>query len=80
MNIKVLFFGITKDLTGTSETSVSLTNEATVKDFKEILNREFGNLSNIDSYAIAVNETYAKEDTVLRSNDIVAIIPPVSGG
>ncbi len=80
MNIKVLFFGITKDLTGTSETSVSLTNEATVKDFKEILNKKFGKLSNIDSYAIAVNEAYAKEDTVLRSNDIVAIIPPVSGG
>lgn len=80
MNIKVLFFGITKDLTGTSETSVSLTNEATIKDFKEILNKKFGNLSNIDSYAIAVNEAYANEDTILHSNDIVAIIPPVSGG
>ena len=35
---------------------------------------------NIDSYAIAVNEEYAVEHLVLKENDVVAIIPPVSGG
>ena len=37
-------------------------------------------LKNMASYAIAVNESYAVNDLVLNENDIVAIIPPVSGG
>ena len=40
----------------------------------------FPQLKNINTYAVAVNEIYATDDVVLKENDIVAIIPPVSGG
>ena len=36
--------------------------------------------SEMDSFAIAVNESYAEQGLVLSDNDVVAIIPPVSGG
>jgi molybdopterin converting factor small subunit len=37
-------------------------------------------LSEINSYAIAINESYAVNETILKENDLIAIIPPVSGG
>ena len=41
---------------------------------------KFSTLEQIDSYAIAVNEEYAEGEIVLKESDVVAIIPPVSGG
>lgn len=37
-------------------------------------------LNNLDYAMIAVNEEYSQEDTVVKSGDVVAFIPPVSGG
>lgn len=80
MKINILFFGITTDLVETSSIELELTNSSSVADFKLVLTEKYPKLSNIDSYAIAVNETYATEETILKENDVVAIIPPVSGG
>jgi molybdopterin converting factor small subunit len=33
-----------------------------------------------DSIAVAVNQEYAKAGDVLREGDVVALLPPVSGG
>ena len=41
---------------------------------------KYPQLENINSYAIAVNESYATDEIVLKENDVVAVIPPVSGG
>jgi molybdopterin converting factor subunit 1 len=80
MKIQVLLFGIVTDLLGTSSFVAEVSNRISVKDFKEQLKQQYTNLKHLDSYAIAVNETYATQETVLQENDIVAIIPPVSGG
>jgi molybdopterin synthase sulfur carrier subunit len=32
------------------------------------------------SLMVAVNEEYASDDTALKDQDIVAFLPPVSGG
>ncbi|MGN7310206.1 MoaD/ThiS family protein [Alkalicoccobacillus gibsonii] len=34
----------------------------------------------LDSVMIAVNEEYANLDTMVKPGDIIALIPPVSGG
>ena len=47
---------------------------------KEKLLQKYPQLENIHSYAIAVNENYASEETTLKEKDVIAIIPPVSGG
>jgi len=80
MIIKTLFFGITKDLIGASELKIDVAENSSVKDFETILKNEFSTLENLNSYAIAVNEAYANDDLILKTGDVVAIIPPVSGG
>ena len=80
MNIKILFFGITADLIGESELDLVVSSSISIGAFKAVLKEKYPPLKNIDSYAIAVNEAYAEDALLLKSNDVVAIIPPVSGG
>jgi molybdopterin synthase sulfur carrier subunit len=80
MVLEVLFFGISSDLVGEKNISFSLSQNSSVLYFKEQLQRQYPKLSQINSYAIAVNKNYATNETLLKENDVVAIIPPVSGG
>ena len=80
MKITVLFFGITTDLVGENSISMGLQKPISVSELKTQLKNDFLNLKNINDFAIAVNEEYANDTLVLKENDVVAIIPPVSGG
>ncbi|MFD2567183.1 MoaD/ThiS family protein [Pseudotenacibaculum haliotis] len=80
MKLKVLLFGISTDLTGENTLDLELNKNASVADFKDTLQRQYPKLTQLNSYAIAVNESYANDDTQLHENDTVAVIPPVSGG
>ena len=80
MKIIILFFGITADLIGKTELDIALEDSITVGAFKFILKEKYPQLKNINSYAIAVNEVYAKDSIILKEGDVIAIIPPVSGG
>lgn len=80
MKIQLLFFGITTDLVGKSTLNFEATENISIKELKATLMAEFSSLKNISDFAIAVNETYAEDSQLLQNNDIVAIIPPVSGG
>ena len=80
MTIKVLLFGITTDLLGTSNLDLEIPVNSSIADFKQNLLAKYPVLENINSYAIAVNESYASDTDIIKENDVVAIIPPVSGG
>lgn len=80
MKINTLFFGITTDLVGDSQLQIEVPKSTSIKEFKAILKQTFTQLANINTYAIAVNEEYATDDFLLKETDVVAIIPPVSGG
>ena len=80
MKIEALFFGMSRDLVGQSPITFELDAGLTVKMFREILVKNYPRLSEIDSFAIAVNESYAEDTLFLTDKDTVAIIPPVSGG
>jgi len=80
MNINILFFGITSDFVGKSKLNYTIDQKSTVKNLKKELTNLYPNLSNIKEFAIAVNEEYAEDDLILNDGDVVAIIPPVSGG
>ncbi len=80
MKIEALFFGMSRDLAGKSPITFELDEGVTVKIFREILLKNYPLFSELDSFAIAVNEFYAEDDFVLSDKDTVAIIPPVSGG
>ncbi|ADV50023.1 MoaD/ThiS family protein [Cellulophaga sp. E16_2] len=80
--MKVLLFGIAKDIIGASEYEVPTQPKppSTVKELKDVLVVLFPEFSKLSSFAIAVNSEYAGEEVFLHLNDEIAIIPPVSGG
>ncbi|MCH3881090.1 MULTISPECIES: MoaD/ThiS family protein [Tenacibaculum] len=80
MKIKILLFGITSDLLETSSLDFEVDTNSSVADLKSALLVKYPQLKNINSYAIAVNESYADSTLILQENDVIAIIPPVSGG
>ncbi|QIY90233.1 molybdopterin converting factor subunit 1 [Chryseobacterium gallinarum] len=80
MKLKILAFGITKDIFGTSQQEITIKDAITVQQLKSILEEEFPELKKLTSYFIAVNEEYAEEDQMITETDEIAIIPPVSGG
>ena len=80
MKIKLLLFGITRDLLNANELSFEVLENINVGDLKKELRSKYPQVKNISSYAIAINESYANDNVKLREKDVVAIIPPVSGG
>ena len=81
MRVRVLFFGMLKDLAGGSGDSVDLPEGALVRDVLDHYEKRIPGLSkSLPSLAVAVNQQYAGPETQLKSNDEVALLPPVSGG
>ena len=80
MEIQLLFFGITTDIVGANVLNYNLEENATVAVLKEQLIANYSELKNINDFAIAINEAYADDTKIINKNDVVAIIPPVSGG
>lgn len=80
MQIQVLLFGIVADLVGESTIEMELSESTSIKNFKEELIIRFPQLKNYATYAVAVNENYAQNEVLLKELDVVAVIPPVSGG
>lgn len=74
---KVLFFAHLRDAVGEESVSVDLTGK-TVAEAKAILCEQHG--VNLETVMTAVNEEFASDEDVLHDGDVVAFIPPVSGG
>ncbi|MCO4818895.1 MAG: molybdopterin converting factor subunit 1 [Bacteroidetes bacterium] len=78
--MKVLIFGAARDIIGKRELDFPLPTNPSVKSFRENIFKEFPELKKLNALAFAVNEEYANDDDVLKNQDVVALIPPVSGG
>lgn len=51
----------------------------TVAELKEVLVKKY-NIAILNEIMVAINEEYANEDNIIQTGDVVAMIPPVSGG
>ena len=81
MRVRVLFFGMLKDLAEKSGETLDLPLGATVGDLIAKLESQIPQLKNsLPSLAVAVNQQYAGTETELNADDEVALLPPVSGG
>ena len=80
MNVKILAFGIAKDIFGTSVLDCKLEEGTTAAGLKAVLEAQFPRLAQLSSYMIAINNEYALPATGISATDEIAIIPPVSGG
>ncbi|HEB4953700.1 TPA: molybdopterin converting factor subunit 1 [Bacillus cereus] len=51
----------------------------TVAELKKVLIKKY-NVAISNEIMVAINEEYANEDDIIQTGDVIAIIPPVSGG
>ncbi|MGO4888474.1 molybdopterin converting factor subunit 1 [Anaerobacillus sp. MEB173] len=77
--IKVLLFAAFEEALGKRELSMEASS-LTVAQLREKLSAEYSSLPSLDNVMIAVNEEFVEDNAILHENDVVAIIPPVSGG
>ncbi|HZH58446.1 MAG TPA: molybdopterin converting factor subunit 1 [Metabacillus sp.] len=76
--IKVLLFAHLQEKVGQESISIER-NHATVKEIRDEMMTTF-DLGSLENVMVAVNEEYALDEDVVKSGDVVAFIPPVSGG
>jgi molybdopterin converting factor subunit 1 len=81
VKVRLLFFAVLRDIAGSDERELALDEGTTPAEVWESLRRSYAKLAD---YAqpplIAINESYAAADAVLRDGDELAFIPPVAGG
>ena len=76
MPVKIIIFGQLTDITGNS---LSLDNITDTDNLVRELNKLYPTLAD-KKYVIAVNKQVVTTNTVLTNNNIVALLPPFSGG
>lgn len=77
--IQVLLFAGLKDKIGSSTLHIKEEN-ITIEDLKRTHLAMYGADEMLQQAMVAVNEEYAEQDTILKKGDVVAFVPPVSGG
>lgn len=81
MQVRVLFFGVLRDLAGNAEVLLDLPDDSTVATALAHLEQRFPSITpRIPSLACAVNQEFAARSQPLRPNDELGLLPPVSGG
>ena len=80
MSMRVLLFASYADAIGASEVEVDLPAGTTAGEVVQWLRARHGEEHLPPSPLVAVNQSYARLDTVIGDGDEVAIIPPVAGG
>jgi molybdopterin converting factor subunit 1 len=81
MTVRVLLFGVLKDIFQRSEDRLELASGSTLADLLDYYRQlapEKGKF--LHSVALAVNQQYASARHKLEEGDEVALLPPVSGG
>jgi MoaE-MoaD fusion protein len=81
MQVRVLFFGILKDLAGQGVDSLDLPEHAVLGDVLTHYETRIPRLRGLSSsLAMSINQEYADAESKLHPGDEVALLPPVSGG
>ncbi|HDR7389392.1 molybdopterin converting factor subunit 1 [Bacillus toyonensis] len=76
--IEVLLFAHLQEEASKSVLQIDCEN-ISVSELKEVLIKKY-NVAISNEIMVAVNEEYANEDDIIQTVDVVAMIPPVSGG
>ena len=81
MRVRLLYFAVLRDITGTSEETVEMPEGTRAQELWDRLRNKHKALAGYDKPPMtAVNESYVPADEMLRDGDEVAFIPPVAGG
>jgi MoaE-MoaD fusion protein len=81
MRVRVLFFGVLKDIVGRSEEFLEIGENATLATVFESYSQRFETLrGKRSSILFARNHEFTSPETRVTDNDEIAFLPPVSGG
>jgi len=81
MRVRVLFFGVLKDLAGVGADTLTIGDDAFVGDVLSHYEKQIPELKLLlSSIAVSVNRQYAGPEVRLHPGDEIALLPPVSGG
>jgi MoaE-MoaD fusion protein len=81
MQVRVLFFGVLRDMAGQAADSLTLPEHAVLADVLSHYEARMPRLRALSSsLAISINQEYAGPESALHSGDEIALLPPVSGG
>lgn len=81
MHVKVLFFGMLRDLVGRSEEQIEVDEGSRLSSIFEHYTRRFPRLEEMaSSIVVAQNQEFASPEAHIREGDEIALLPPVSGG
>ncbi len=81
VQISVQCFGHYTDVYGSDAREIRIQSGWTLTDLVKKLESEYASMSDLAARCrFAVNEEYSKLDTILQEGDVVAVIPPMSGG
>jgi len=81
MKLRVLFFSVLRDITGTDELTLEVPVGANMGDLLTQIESRWPKLRDWqNSLLLALDQTYVKLDEPLHDGAEVAIMPPVQGG
>ncbi len=81
MRVRVLLFGVLRDVLASDGDTVELQADATVASLLDLYERRMpGHAGLWSALAVAVNQQYATATDTLAEGDEIALLPPVSGG
>ncbi|HUM47177.1 MAG TPA: MoaD/ThiS family protein [Chitinophagales bacterium] len=80
MKVKILAFGIAKEILGGSTVLLELNDSYDMEALKQVLEEKFPRLKQLSSFRIAINSHFASPREIITEQDEIAILPPVSGG
>jgi len=82
VTVTILFFAQARELAKLNKTTAQVPQILFGDNLRSILVDKFNLLSIGNRFILAVNENYILDSSqiTLRENDIVAVIPPISGG
>lgn len=81
MKIEVRLFASLKEIVGRQQIVLELAEPATVADVRTAVCQTYPALTTaVASSIVAVNQTFAENETAVNPHDEIAIFPPVSGG
>ncbi|MFV0375966.1 MAG: MoaD/ThiS family protein [Mangrovibacterium sp.] len=76
-SLKIKLFGIVAEKTGTNNFTISFTDDT--DKLYSLLLKEYPQLEGI-KFVFAVNRKIVHQNTLLSTNDEIALLPPFSGG
>lgn len=82
VNVTIVFFAQARELSKLKSTTAQLPQTLFGHNLRSILVDQFNLLAIGNIFILAVNENYISDSSqiTLKENDIVAVIPPISGG